>query len=38
MPRRMAEASGNAEFKERLDKIANDRASGVRDANAGITG
>jgi hypothetical protein len=34
----MADASGNEQFKEQLDKIANDRASGVRDANAGITG
>jgi hypothetical protein len=38
MPRKMAEASGNTQFKEMLDKVANDRAAGVRDANAGITG
>jgi alkanesulfonate monooxygenase SsuD/methylene tetrahydromethanopterin reductase-like flavin-dependent oxidoreductase (luciferase family) len=38
MPRRMAEASGNEQFKEQLDKIANDRAAGKRDARAGITG
>jgi hypothetical protein len=38
MPRRMAEATGNTQFKEQLDKIANDRAAGVRDGRAGITG
>jgi hypothetical protein len=38
MPRRMADATGNQEFKEMLDKVANDRAAGVRDASAGITG
>jgi hypothetical protein len=34
----MAEATGNDQFKEQLDKIANDRAAGVRDPRAGITG
>ena len=38
MPRRMADASGNAEFKDRLDKIAEDRAAGRRDPSAGILG
>jgi len=38
MPRKMAQSSGNKEFEERLDKVASDRASGVRNPGAGITG
>ncbi len=38
MPRRAAQASGNKEFEERLDKLAADRAAGVRDPGAGIAG
>ncbi len=38
MPKRMAEATGNQEFQERLKKIADDRAAGRRDPRAGILG
>jgi alkanesulfonate monooxygenase SsuD/methylene tetrahydromethanopterin reductase-like flavin-dependent oxidoreductase (luciferase family) len=38
LPRRMAEQSGNEEFKKMLEKIAEDRAAGNRDASAGILG
>jgi alkanesulfonate monooxygenase SsuD/methylene tetrahydromethanopterin reductase-like flavin-dependent oxidoreductase (luciferase family) len=38
MPRRMAERSGNTQFKDMLDKMADDRAAGRRDPNAGILG
>jgi hypothetical protein len=38
MPRRMAEQSGNEEFKKMLEKIAEDRAAGTRDPSAGILG
>ncbi|HEX7169039.1 MAG TPA: LLM class flavin-dependent oxidoreductase, partial [Acidimicrobiales bacterium] len=38
MPRRMAEATGNQQFKEMLEKIADDRAAGRRDPSAGILG
>ena len=38
MPRRMAEVSGNAEFKEMLEQLAADRAAGKRDSTAGILG
>jgi alkanesulfonate monooxygenase SsuD/methylene tetrahydromethanopterin reductase-like flavin-dependent oxidoreductase (luciferase family) len=38
IPRRMAEASGNKEFQDTLEKIAADRAAGKRDARAGILG
>jgi alkanesulfonate monooxygenase SsuD/methylene tetrahydromethanopterin reductase-like flavin-dependent oxidoreductase (luciferase family) len=38
MPRRMAEASGNTELKDMLDKLADDRATGRRDPAAGILG
>ena len=38
MPRRMADATGNEEFKEMLEKLADDRAAGRRDPSAGILG
>jgi alkanesulfonate monooxygenase SsuD/methylene tetrahydromethanopterin reductase-like flavin-dependent oxidoreductase (luciferase family) len=38
IPKRMAAASGNKQFQEMLDKIAEDRAAGRRDPRAGIIG
>ena len=38
MPRKMADASGNEQFKEMLEKVAEDRAAGRRDPAAGIIG
>jgi alkanesulfonate monooxygenase SsuD/methylene tetrahydromethanopterin reductase-like flavin-dependent oxidoreductase (luciferase family) len=36
MPKKMADASGNDQMKEMFEKLANDRAAGKRDPNAGI--
>jgi hypothetical protein len=38
IPRRMVDASGNAEAKKWLEQIAEDRALGKRDAALGIAG
>jgi alkanesulfonate monooxygenase SsuD/methylene tetrahydromethanopterin reductase-like flavin-dependent oxidoreductase (luciferase family) len=38
IPRRMVDASGNAEAKQWLEQIAEDRALGKRDATLGIAG
>jgi alkanesulfonate monooxygenase SsuD/methylene tetrahydromethanopterin reductase-like flavin-dependent oxidoreductase (luciferase family) len=38
MPKAMAAKSGSKEFQEMLDKVAEDRALGRRDPNAGILG
>jgi hypothetical protein len=38
IPRRMADESGNEQFKEMLDTFERDRAAGVRDPGAGIAG
>ena len=38
MPRKMADASGNKEFKDMLEKMAEDRAAGKQDPTAGILG
>ncbi|MBV8960786.1 MAG: hypothetical protein JO087_18650, partial [Actinobacteria bacterium] len=38
IPKRMADASGNEQFQEMLDKFERDRAAGIRDPGAGIAG
>jgi hypothetical protein len=38
IPRRMVDASGNAEAKKWLEQVAEDRALGKRDAALGIAG
>jgi hypothetical protein len=38
MPRAMAARTGSKEFEQMLDKVAEDRAAGRRDPNAGILG
>jgi alkanesulfonate monooxygenase SsuD/methylene tetrahydromethanopterin reductase-like flavin-dependent oxidoreductase (luciferase family) len=38
IPKRMAEASGNEQFKKFLEDFERDRAAGIRDPEAGIAG